>query len=227
LVSGDVDLAERKQSPDVLELLATNGGDYAAACALDFAKPPAFYDTFALRDSEGHEAVTQEWPYFRSRESRAALKQGKPVPVSSCWNGIVAMNAEPFYEQPRLVFRGVTDTLAKAHVEGSECCLIHADNHLSYTQGVWLNPNVRVGYGGGAYEAVNPKSSRSWVSMYSIARGLWINRAQRWFTSPWFKESVIRRRLSQWQKRTGSREAGLACLINEMQVLVANGWAHV
>lgn len=75
-------------SEDVLRLLDTNGGEYAAACSLDFSKPPAFYDTFALRDASGHEAVMQTWPYFRSSISRHALERGLPVPVASCWNGM-------------------------------------------------------------------------------------------------------------------------------------------
>jgi hypothetical protein len=75
----------------VQRLLDTRGGDYAAACSLDFSKPPAFYDTFALRDSEGHAVVMQSWPYFRSRVSRDALKASEPVPVTSCWNGIGTM----------------------------------------------------------------------------------------------------------------------------------------
>ncbi len=69
-------------------LLNTNNGNYAAACSLDFSSPPKFYDTFALRDAEGHERVMQTWPYFRSSESRSAMKRSKPVPVSSCWNGM-------------------------------------------------------------------------------------------------------------------------------------------
>ncbi len=73
---------------DVLKLLDTNGGDYAAACSLDFSKPPYFYDTFALRDSRGHEAIMQTWPYFRSKESRHAAERFLPVPVASCWNGM-------------------------------------------------------------------------------------------------------------------------------------------
>ena len=169
----------------------------------------------------------QEWPYFRSRVSRAAVKKGKPVPVTSCWNGVVAMDAKPFYQEPGLVFRGIPDTLAKLHIEGSECCLIHADIRMADTRGVWLNPNVRVGYSGRAYSTMNPANSVSWISLYSITRGLWINRATRWFTSPWFKEMVINRRVRQWEKDTNSREVGISCLINEMQVLVANGWAHV
>lgn len=76
------------QTQDVERLLETRGGDYAAACSLDFSKPPAFYDTFALRDSDGHAALMQSWPYFRSRASRDALKASEPVPVTSCWNGI-------------------------------------------------------------------------------------------------------------------------------------------
>lgn len=76
------------QTEDVIALLETNRGRYAAACSLDFSKPPAFYDTFALRDTNGEKYVTQSWPYFRSRESRKALLRHEPVPVASCWNGI-------------------------------------------------------------------------------------------------------------------------------------------
>lgn len=170
----------------------------------------------------------QNWPYFRSRSSRKALKDGNPVPVTGCWNGIVAMDAAPFYHQPRLAFRGIADSLAELHVEGSECCLVHSDNYLSREKGVWLNPKVRVGYNGVAYKAVNPDISRSWVSMASVARGIWTNRILRWFTSPWFKEMVVRYRVRQWKnKHPDSEELGISCLINEMQVLVANGWAHV
>lgn len=76
------------QVDDVLTLLNTNDGNYAAACSMDFKKPPYFYDTFALRDADGHEHASQTWPYFRSSTSRDAVKQGRPAPVSSCWNGM-------------------------------------------------------------------------------------------------------------------------------------------
>ncbi|BAE60536.1 unnamed protein product [Aspergillus oryzae RIB40] len=139
---------------DVQRLLSTKGGNYAATCSLDFSKPPDFYDTFALRDAEGHDMLMQSWPYFRSRASRQAMKASQPVPVSSCWNGVVAMDAAPFYQHPPLKFRGISDSLAKSHLEGSECCLIHADNPLSREKGVWLNPNSGRGCGSG-------KSSRA------------------------------------------------------------------
>ncbi|KAI9877771.1 MAG: hypothetical protein M1830_000498 [Pleopsidium flavum] len=134
------------KTEDVVNLLLTRDGDYAAACSLDFSKPPAYYDTFALRDSEGHEAVNPIFPYFRSRASRKAIMAHEPVPVQSCWNGMVVFDATPFYgNSDALLFRGIPDSLAEYHLEASECCLIHADNPLTARRGVWLNSNVRVG----------------------------------------------------------------------------------
>lgn len=70
-------------------LMDTNGGKYAAACSLDFAKPPNYYDTFALRDSEGQSHAMQTWPYLKSYASRSAIIHNKDaVPVKSCWNGM-------------------------------------------------------------------------------------------------------------------------------------------
>ncbi|KAM0110225.1 hypothetical protein ACP6JB_004044 [Aspergillus fumigatus] len=211
---------------DVIELLNTNEGVYAAACSIDYSRPPLYYDTFALRDSYGDEHVMQTWPYFRSTVSRHALFNMSPVPVKSCWNGMVAMPIEPFVSATPLRFRGIPDSLAVFHLEGSECCLIHADNPLSGHQGVYLNPKVRVGYNGPAYEAVHPAGS--WLSPQYIALALWENRFRRWATTILFKKFVVRRRLAQWKAlSSGRHEPGEFCLINEMQVLVANGWAHV
>ena len=210
------------QTDDVTTLLATRDGDYSAACSLDFAKPPHYYDTFALRDSDGHEAVTSTFPYFRSKASRSAMISGHPVPVQSCWNGIVAFDATPFYDPSRLRFRGVPDSLALHHVEGSECCLIHADNPLTQSHGVWLNPNVRVGYSPEAYAAVKSPS------MGQGLIGIWTNRLWRWTTSPKVKTLRMSSRFKSWSEGGADRsEPGRFCLINEMQVLVANGWAHV
>ncbi|KAK4505662.1 hypothetical protein PRZ48_003627 [Zasmidium cellare] len=213
---------------DVRNLLSTRDGEYAAACSLDFKHGSSFYDTFALRDAEGHDQLTQRWPFFRARTSRHAIKSSLPVPVTSCWNGIVAMDAGPFYSSKPLSFRGIPDSLSLSHLEGSECCLIHADNPLSHTKGVWLNPNVRVGYSGPAYEAVHSLSTSPWLSSYEIALGAWTNRILRWITTPYFKEQVVKGRVGMWRKKAeGNEEKGVFCLINEMQVLIWNGWAHV
>ncbi|KAF4983261.1 hypothetical protein FZEAL_1299 [Fusarium zealandicum] len=212
---------------DILKLLDTNGGEYAAACSLDFSKPPTFYDTFALRDIDGQAHTMLSWPYFKSSVSRNALVNHiDAVPVTSCWNGIVAMPAEPFISSSKLRFRGVSDSLAEEHLEGSECCLIHADNPLSKTRGVYLNPRVRVGYNMPAYQAVHPENG-AWVSTWDIFIGLWINRLRRW-TAVTFEGWVVRKRVAKWESEgMGRREPGEFCLINEMQVLVKNGWAHV
>ncbi|KAF2478553.1 cryptococcal mannosyltransferase 1-domain-containing protein [Neohortaea acidophila] len=214
-------------SDDVRTLLATRGGDYAAACSLDFKHPPVLYDTMALRDSEGHDPLSQRWPFFRSRNSRRAMKAGDPVPVDSCWNGIVVMDAAPFYADKPLAFRGIPDSLAASHNEGSECCLIHADNPLARSRGVWVNPRVRVSYDTEAYGKISP--TPPWLSMWQSVTGTWSNRILRWSTSPWFKQQVIKRRVRSWQRTAPleHREVGTVCLINEMQVLSPIGWQHV
>lgn len=212
---------------DVLSLLHTRNGDYAAVCSMDFSKPPRYYDTFALRDSEGHEAVMSTWPYFRSYTSRAALKRHDPVPLSSCWNGMVFMRTEPFYDKKHpLRFRGLPDSLASAHLEASECCLIHQDNLLSVERGVFINPHVKVGYNKEAYDYMNGPEGD--LKMSSFFYRSWENRLRRWFTTDWFKLRVVRARLKQWERKSPSnREIGRDCMINEMQVLAHNGWAHV
>ena len=208
--------------PQLLELLSTNEGRYAAACALDFSKAPAYYDTFALRDTSGEEPMMSTWPYFRSSKSRSALKRNEDVPVMSCWNGMVIMPAEPFYDQLQpLKFRGVSDQLAKQHLEGSECCLIHADNPYSPGRGVWLNPRVRVGYNEAAYKAVKDED---WLGSWNILWGSWKNRILRWTTSSYFTRKTVEKRLGAFEKKNSGRaESGWYCLINEMQVLVHNG----
>lgn len=208
---------------DILTLLSTNDGHYAAACSLDFSKPPAYYDTFALRDVLGSKTVSSQWPYFFSGASRSALISGDAVPVRSCWNGMVAMDPEPFYAKPPLSFRGVPDSLADYHLEGSECCLIHADNPLSQKKGVYVNPNVRVGYNGAAYEAVN--AFLTWPSPFNRVVGVWKTRlatfpAMMRYAS---ERMTVHKRVSQW----GVDEPGAYCLVNEMQILVENGWKHL
>lgn len=136
------------------------------------------------------------------------------------------MPAEPFISNPPLRFRGIPDSLADSHLEGSECCLIHIDNPLSANKRVYLNPDVRVGYSGAAYDAVHPQESLQ--SVWKIFKALWENRIRRWTTVVWFKENYVRRKVSKWKQAKGHREErGDICLINEMQVIVPNGWAHV
>lgn len=136
------------------------------------------------------------------------------------------MPARPFLANPPLRFRGIPDSLAELHLEGSECCLIHADNPLSVEKGVYLNPRVRVGYNGAAYAAVHPIINL--LSPWRILRGVWGNRLLRLVDTSWFKAGIIREQVRRWQSLdTGNAEDGQICIINEMQILRANGWMHV
>jgi hypothetical protein len=146
------------------------------------------------------------------------------------------MDAAPFYDTANpLRFRGIPDSLATHHLEGSECCIIHADNPLSAQKGVWLNPNVRVAYDGKAYEYVHsagwPSPSSffsSKISGWQIWAWNWENRVRRWFTTDSFKRRTVSKRMKEWQTTKEGREGnGEFCLVNEMHVLADNGWAHV
>ena len=136
------------------------------------------------------------------------------------------MPAEVFTGAAALRFRGIPDSLAAAHLEGSECCLIHADNPLSATKGVWVNPRVRVGYTREAYEAVVVGEAA--LSSWTVAFRLWTNRIRRWTSTPVLKARTVASRVEAWKgKNPGQEEPGMFCLINEMQVLRKIGWAHV
>ena len=237
------------QTEDVTTLLTTNLGSYAAACSLDFSRPTTpqiYYDTFALRDSLGLKTATLTYPYFASHQPLSALRSNGPIPVKSCWNGMIVFDAAPFYtESVGLMFRGTSDELAKEHVEGSECCLVHADNwHLREEKGVYVNPNVRVSYNLTTYEDVNPGAGREdvfggkrrekWPGKWEAVSGIWRNREARWFgwMRAWSEAEVVRRRVERWVQKGKAlgedrEERGVECLVNEMQVLFENGWQHV
>ncbi|EPE08227.1 polysaccharide export protein [Ophiostoma piceae UAMH 11346] len=247
---------------DVMTLLKTRGGHFAAACAMDFKAYPYYYDTFALRDINGDKAVSDQWPWFRSADARTDVKAGRSVRVQSCWNGMIAFDAQPFYDKKKqqgskqgskqgmktadpLLFRGVEDSLAEFHLEGSECCLIHADNPLSRfgdaipesgseneNVGVWLNPNVRVAYSAPVYEQVRRASL--FPGAFSAVRGIWANRWERARSSIQFmlESQTVLNRLRRWRSETPEgapprSEPGAVCLINEMQIMWQNGWKHL
>ncbi|KAH9850532.1 cryptococcal mannosyltransferase 1-domain-containing protein [Lenzites betulinus] len=77
----------------VLELLATRDGDYDFACGLDFGHFGA-YDMWVLRDRIGR-LTAAYWPFFFDAASSDAMRKEEPVPVYTCWNGIVAFRADP------------------------------------------------------------------------------------------------------------------------------------
>jgi hypothetical protein len=144
----------------------------------------------------------------------------------------MAMDAQPFYGSKPLHFRGLHDKLASKHLEASECCLIHADNPLSITKGIWLNPNVKVGYSAKAYNAVN--TNAIWPTTMQRFKGLWMVRLALipiyWQRT--MENWVVRSKLRQWEDEHPdesrlNNEPGAHCIVNEMQVLVENGWKHL
>jgi hypothetical protein len=55
-----------------------------------------------------------------------------------------------------------------------------------------------------------------------------MSRILRWVTTVHFKELTVRLRLEGWKALSQFNfESGGFCLINEMQVIVERGWAHV
>ncbi|KAK7753256.1 hypothetical protein SLS62_004775 [Diatrype stigma] len=221
---------------DIITLFNTRNGDYAAACSMDYKSPPLYYDTFALRDDLGLKTASLHWPWFQSPRARESAWRGEPIRVSSCWNGIVAFDAAPFYgdNQTRLRFRGIDDSLADFHLEGSECCLIHADNYLAAEKGIWLNPSVRVGYDVAAYRAVRRSASGRFPGAFWAVVGAWVNRVNGWHISLQvsLEARTVQGRLERWVAETPRGEfpryePGQACLINEMQIMWSNGWKHL
>lgn len=158
---------------------------------------------------------------------------------------MIAFDSTPFYANPPLTFRGTSDELAKEHVEGSECCLVHADNRkLREEKGVWMNPNVRVTYNLTTYEDVNPgagredvlggKGRRKWPGKWEAVSGVWSNRRARWlgWVMAWSEAKIVKRRVERWVEKgkilgEEREERGVECLVNEMQILFENGWMHV
>ncbi|KAF0682956.1 Aste57867_24969 [Aphanomyces stellatus] len=142
---------------DIARLLVTDNLDYDVVCAMDFNRV-TLYDTWVARDVNG-EAMSSLYPFTADLESIALLRQGKPFPVSSCWNGVVAMKAQPFvqdkvrfrawrHDEPRMLSRRtpILDAVYSDDCPGSECGLIFEDlNRLLYTN-VLMHPTVHVTY---------------------------------------------------------------------------------
>lgn len=205
---------------------------------MDYKSYPHYYDTFALRDDKGQKTASTYWPWFLSETARAAAQRSDPVQVESCWNGMVLFDAAPFYHPTSpLRFRAVPDSLADLHLEASECCLIHADNNNPQggkNKGVWLNPNVRVAYSVSTYRAVQGRQGGVFPGPFGTVAGAWANRWLRWRgkIQQRLESQTVVKRVRKWQTDTPRgeelrREPGLACLINEKQIMWMNGWKHL
>ncbi|KAJ7508474.1 cryptococcal mannosyltransferase 1-domain-containing protein [Mycena galericulata] len=78
----------------VIELLKTKNGEWDMVCGLDLARW-GLYDAWVIRDRLGR-LVSSLWPYFLEDAGMQAVMENEPAPVFTCWNGIVAIRADPF-----------------------------------------------------------------------------------------------------------------------------------
>ncbi|KAL6052088.1 Glycosyltransferase family 69 protein [Balamuthia mandrillaris] len=87
---------------DVLEMLHQSYLQKAdMTCAIDynFDTVPGFYDTWVGRDINGDGFQREPVNGFvQHAESNLLLQKGLPFQVSCCWNGLVVLRAEPFYQ---------------------------------------------------------------------------------------------------------------------------------
>ncbi|KAF7307980.1 Capsular associated protein [Mycena kentingensis (nom. inval.)] len=134
----------------VVRLLATKGGEFDQACALDF-DGIGLYDTWVIRDSCGRR-TKEIWPYFSTDPVAVeSLRRDEPIEVAACWNGIAAFDARWFLPSdgssipagPALAFRAFMPCVE------SECFMISYDMHLRTTPSrprIYVNPQVNVAY---------------------------------------------------------------------------------
>ncbi|WRT63898.1 uncharacterized protein IL334_000824 [Kwoniella shivajii] len=69
-------------------------GDYDQVCAMDFAIS-GLYDTWVARDVCGT-PMRIFWPYVKDPTSIKKVIAEEPFQVSACWNGVTALDAQPF-----------------------------------------------------------------------------------------------------------------------------------
>jgi hypothetical protein len=190
-------------STDVIRLLQTNNGDYAAACALDFINPVKFYDTLATRDADGYSMGFIVYPFFSPGTSQSQLLRGDNlVQVKSCWSGMVAFDSTPF--ENGLRFRALNHQSAW---DASECCLIHAD--IGQPEKTFINSAVRVAYSDTIY---------IWQKRFAHFETLWIH-IQRFIT---FISGLPRYNVH----RTSNRSDGF-CWIRGKMVFNEHAWSFI
>lgn len=143
---------------------------YKAACAVDFHHSWKFYDTFALRSSDGYYPGVRIYPWFASKgdgiSRRDVLSNTDSVRVKSCWGGMVAFDAKYFQAAAGQHNTTIGTTPIRFRFEhepfwdSSECCLVHSDlqgipndteNVTDASTGIYMNPFVRVTYKASTY----------------------------------------------------------------------------
>lgn len=128
-------------SSQLIRLINTNDGQYDIACAVDYFF--RFYDTWVTRDLRGRQLAPTH-PIFWDSTARALERQGSPIRIFSCWNGVAVLKAEPFLAKGNtpIVFRPSTPE----QVYHSECFWICYDFWTAGFTRILINPQVIVSY---------------------------------------------------------------------------------
>ena len=127
------------------------------------------------------------------------------------------MPAHPFVakaSQHRLQFRSLPDHLVEFfQLDAHEGCLLHVDNPLTASLGVYVNPRVRVTRTRTGYRAAHRRGADEpdWLSAWWIVRGTWAGRIRRLLHGA--PENVPEARVARWREgNPGAEEPGLYCL---------------
>jgi len=107
-----------RSAESIIELLRTRDSEWDMVCGLDLSFW-GLYDAWVTRDRLGH-LVSSVWPYLIEETGREAVIAEDPAPVFTCWNGIVAIKADPFLpvelrHPRRLAATPFTEQLPKTH----------------------------------------------------------------------------------------------------------------
>ncbi|GFR44043.1 hypothetical protein Agub_g5203 [Astrephomene gubernaculifera] len=144
--------------------------------------PLSFYDIWVARDVAG-DRFTRPAPFTHHGPTAARIQAGLPVSAYCCWNGLIALAAQPLLSR-RIAFRahrppphrngpaddggGVAD---RAHNSGgdnecaaSECSLLCDDFHRLGRSRIVIDPSVRVAYRAVAAERIFLGSSSTSIS---------------------------------------------------------------
>ncbi|GJQ11658.1 hypothetical protein GpartN1_g3449.t1 [Galdieria partita] len=139
-----------------LLLHVSHGADMV--CGLDYSSDLKFYDTWVTRDIHGGPVQRNgNCSIFQSKSDIMLCEQKKLVPVFSCWNGLVGMNADIF-SKSNIRFRSVDNI--KGDCPASECTLLCLDLWRNNHQRIYVDPEVKVAYDSTAFSKLFSQSRK-------------------------------------------------------------------
>jgi hypothetical protein len=124
---------------DIINIISTKQDNYDMVCAFDY-EGIGLYDIWVSRDING-KVLSPLYPYFQDNKSINLLNKMEPIPVYTCWNGLVVFKSEPFYRH-NITFRHSE----KNECYSSECFLIAHDLNLLGYNKIYMNPKIKVAY---------------------------------------------------------------------------------